>query len=213
MIKAVLLILEPLRTWDRIALAQRSVGDIFLTYVLPLLLWTSAAEGYGMIRWGDLRGTVGMVQPFQWPDALGFQCVQWAVNLTTLFLGANMLKNLGETFHVRHTYTQAFTAVAYGLGPFWTVHALDAFPSVNPWVTYGLGIGLTLVVLYHGIPRCMMPDPPQAFGLYLMGWLLLALTAGLGRFLVVWLQQARFKALEDLLGHAARVVLGWPQAQ
>jgi len=207
MIKAVLLVLEPLRTWERIALAQRSVPRIFLTYVLPLLLWTSIVEAYGMMFWGDWRWNSVEIKRFSLPEALGFQLVQWTLNLTTLFLGANMLRNLGETFHGRHTYPQAFTAVAYGLGPFWTVHALDAFPSVNPWVTYGLGMILTLMVLYHGIPRAMMPDPPQAFGLYIMGWLLLALTAGLGRFLVVWLQQGRFKALEEILTQAVCRVL------
>jgi len=218
MIKAVLLVLEPLRTWERIALAQRSVLRILLTYVLPLLLLTSVAEAYGMMFWGDWRGNVVTLKRFSLPEALGFQFVEWAVNLGTLFLGTKMLKNLGETFHGRHTYPQAFTAVAYGLGPFWTLHVFDALPSVNPWVTYGLGIGLTLVVLYHGIPRVMLPDPPQAFGLYIMGWLLLALTAGLGRFVVWWLQLGRFKELEDILTNAVTFVLPaslqhWPPVQ
>jgi hypothetical protein len=133
--------------------------------------------------------------------------VQWVVHLITLFLGARMLKNLGETFHGRHTYQEAFTAVAYGLGPFWSLRVLDAFPGVNPWVSYALGMILMVVVLYHGIPRCMMPDPPQAFGLYITGSVLLALTAGLGRFLVWWLQLGRFTVLEDFLTQAVTFVL------
>lgn len=218
MIKAVLLLLEPLRTWEQIALAQRSVRAVFLTYVLPLLLITSLAEAYGMIHWGDWRGDVVALKKFELPEAIGFQIVQLTVSLMTLFLGAKMLKSLGETFHGRHTYPQAFRTVAYGLGPFFTVRLLDAFPSVNPWTTYALGVILTAVVLYNGIPRAMMPDPPQTFGLYIMGSILLALTAGMGRFVVVWLQQGRFKSLETVLTTVVSSVLPtalrhWPTGQ
>lgn len=207
MIKAVLLLLEPLRTWEKIALADRSVRTVLLGYVLPLLLVTSVVEALGMYYWGDWRGDVLKIKTFSLAGAVAFQIVQLAVNLALLFLGAKMLLNLGETFHGRHTFNQAFTVVAYGLGPFWTLRLLDAFPSVNPWVTYALGMFLTIVVLYHGIPRVMMPDPPQAFGLYIIGSLLLLLTAGLGRFLVVWLQQGRFKTLEDILTRLIAQVL------
>lgn len=222
MIKAVLLVLEPLRTWDHIALAGRSVWRIFLTYVVPLLLLTSVIEAWGMMKWGDWRGDVMGPDPFkfQLPAAVGFQLVQWLVHLITLFLGARMVKNLGETFHGRHTYQQAFTAVAYGLGPFWSLRVMDAFPSVNPWVSYTLGMILMVAVLYHGIPRCMMPDPPQAFGLYITASVLLALTAGLGRFLVWWLQLGRFQVLEEegFLTQAVKFVLPaslhhWPPGQ
>lgn len=207
MIKAVLLVLEPLRTWEQIALAARSVRAILLGYVLPLLLVTSVVEALGMYYWGDWRGDVMKIKTFSLAGAVAFQIVQLAVNLALLFVGSKMLLNLGETFHGRHTFNQAFTVVAYGLGPFWTLRLLDAFPSVNPWVTYALGMLLTIVVLYHGIPRVMMPDPPQAFGLYIIGSLLLLLTAGLGRFLVVWLQQGRFKTLEDILTRVISQVL------
>jgi hypothetical protein len=207
MIKAVLLLLEPVRTWEQIALAERNVRSVLLTHVLPLLLLTSVAEAAGMMQWADWRGDVMKIKTLTLPQAVGFQIVQLVVNLTLLFLGAKMLKNLGETFHGRHSYLQAFTAVAYGLGPFWTLRFLDAFPSVSPWVTYALGMILTIVVLYHGIPRTMMPDPPQAFGLYIVGSLLLVLTAGLGRFLVVWLQQGRFTGFEDVLTKVVSLVL------
>jgi hypothetical protein len=53
----------------------------------------------------------------------------------------------------------------------------------------------------------MLPDPPQAFGVYLMGTLLLIFTAGIGRFLVAWLQQGRFRTLEDIITKAVAVVL------
>jgi len=207
MIKAVLLLFEPVRTWDRIALAERGVGFILFTYVLPLLVLVGGAEAWGMIHWGDWRGAVLMLKKYTLPEAVGFQLMQLSFQLFTLFLGAKLLLNLGETFHGRHTYTQAFTALAYGLGPFWMLRLLDLFPAINPWVSFGLGIVLTIAVLYYGIPRVMMPDPPQAFGLYLMGSLLLLIIAGLGRFIIVWLQQGRFAHLEEILTRIAAAVL------
>lgn len=207
MIKAVLVVMEPARTWERVALAGRGVTAILLTFVLPWLALTSVVEAWGMMHWGDWRGDVTAIKKFTLAEAVGFQIAQWVVHLTTLFLGAKILKSLGETFHGRHTFQQTFTAVAYGLGPFWALRLLDAFPSVNPWVSYSLGMILMLTVFYQGIPRIMLPDPPQAFGLYITGSVLLALTAGLGRFLVWWLQQGRFQGLEELLIRAVSLVL------
>ena len=43
-----------------------------------------------------------------------------------------MVKSIGETFHGRHTYTQAFTTVAYSLSPLFLLRLLDAFPGVSP---------------------------------------------------------------------------------
>ena len=158
MIKAVLLLFEPVRTWDRIALAERGVGFILLTYVLPLLVLVGGAEAWGMIHWGDWRGAVLMLKKYTLPEAVGFQLMQLSIQLFTLFLG-QLLLNL-ETFHGRHTYTQAFTALAYSLGRFGCC-ALDLFPAINPWVSFGLGIVLTIAVLYYGIPRddAIRPKP------------------------------------------------------
>lgn len=207
MIKAVLILFEPVETWDRIAQAGRSVGAVLVTYVLPLLLLIGTAEALAMMHWGDWRGDVLTLKKYTLPEAVGFQLMQLTVQLATLFLGAKLLINLGETFHGRHTFTQAFTAVAYGLGPYWMLRLLDAFPAVNPWVPSALGMVLTIAVLYHGIPRVMLPDPPHAMGLYLVSSLLLLFVAGLGRFLVVWLQQGRFEQLENFLTRTAGLVL------
>src|SRR4051812_20130356 len=49
MIKALLLIFAPERVWERIFRAPRSIGAILLTYLLPLLLISSLAEGYGLV--------------------------------------------------------------------------------------------------------------------------------------------------------------------
>jgi hypothetical protein len=54
---------------------------------------------------------------------------------------------------------------------------------MNPWVTLAIGMVLTYAVLYQGVPKVLVPDPPQAFGLYVMGGLLIIMIAGMGRVL------------------------------
>ena len=62
MIKALLLIFEPIATWEGIFRARRSLRFILALYLLPLLLVTSAAEGYGLVHWGKWQGEVGRLK-------------------------------------------------------------------------------------------------------------------------------------------------------
>ena len=110
------------------------------------------------------------------------EAAQLVLSLAVVFVGANLVKSIGETFHGRHTYTQAFTAVAYSLSPLFLLRLFDAFTGISPWATWAIGIVLSIAVLYHGVPRMMEPDPSHAFGLYLMSALLLVLVTGLARF-------------------------------
>ena len=52
MIKALLLIFRPSQTWGGIEAANRSIAFILCLHLLPLLLITSIAEGYGLMHWG-----------------------------------------------------------------------------------------------------------------------------------------------------------------
>jgi hypothetical protein len=52
---------------------------------------------------------------------------------------------------------------------------------VNPVVPWVLGLGLTIWVLYQGIPRILERDPVHAFGNYLSAIFVLVLTTGLVR--------------------------------
>jgi hypothetical protein len=203
MIKALLLIFEPTATWEGIFRAQRSLGFILAIYLLPLLLITSAAEGYGLVHWGKWQGVVGRLKPFPLGEAVVVEAAQILVSLGVVFCGASLVKSIGETFHGRHTYAQAFTAVAYSMGPFFLLRLLDTFPGISPWVAWAIGICLTVAALYQGVPRMMAPDPPHAFGLYLMSALLLVLISGLVRFTSAKYLQGEFPALQSLISNLA----------
>src|SRR2546423_3174204 len=115
MIKALLLIFDPAATWERIMRARRSLVFILFAYLFPFLLIVFAAEGYALVHLGKLRGLSGdRVHYFSKGEVAIFETAQFIVLVGLIFLGAQLVKSIGETFHGRHTITQAFAAVVYG---------------------------------------------------------------------------------------------------
>jgi hypothetical protein len=204
MIKALLLVLNPAGGWDAIVLAKRSLPRILLGYLVPLWLIAFVAEGYGLVHWGKPRGVVSELKPFSNSEALIFEILQFFLMAVIVFLGAKLIKALGETFHGRNTFTQAFTVTAYGLSPVFCLRILDMFQGISAsgyWVVWIIGMLLCFTLLYHGIPRVMMPDPPHAFGLYLTSCVFLAMVSGLARFLTYCYLSGRFGKLDAMIAN------------
>jgi len=203
MIKALLLIFDPTATWEGIMLARRSLASVLMAHLLPLILLASVAEGYGLVHWGKWQGEVGRIKLFPVREAVVVETAQVLLAIGVVFLGAKMLKSIGETFHGRHTYPQAFTAVAYGLSPLFLLRLLDAFSWISPWVSWSIGIILSIAVLYNGLPQMMEPDPPHAFGLFFISALLLALVTGLVRLITWWYLRGGFAKLQVIVSDLA----------
>jgi hypothetical protein len=199
MIKALLLVLDPAKGWDSIVLAKRGWPRILLGYLLPLWLIAFVAEGYGLVHWGKPRGFVSVLKVYTHSEALIFEIIQLILMFVIVFVGTKLIKALGETFHGRNSFTQAFTVTAYGLGPAFALRILDMFKEVSSWVywvTWIIGMLLTFMILYHGIPRVMLPDPPHAFGLFLTSCVLLAMVSGFVRFMTYWYLAGKFGKLD-----------------
>ena len=201
MIESVLLIVDNSGTWGRIVRAQRGMLGILIQFLLPLLLVSGAVEGFGLVHWGKHQAVMARPRTYSVGEAVIFEAGQVAISLIVVFIAASLLKSLGTTFHARNTYRQAFTVVAYALGPFFLLRLLDAFTPVSPWVSWAIGIFLTLAALYHGVPQVMEPDPPQAFGLYLMTAVLIFSITGVMGFVAAWYLQGRFTKLDTLISH------------
>src|SRR5258708_5273262 len=143
MIKAILLVFDTARTWDIIADDKRRLVSILLWFLLPLLLLTSAAEGYGLYTWGrKWTNQVLIEKRYSMQEVVTYETFQVVMCLVVVFVGAKLLKALGETFHGRHSYLQAFTAVAYGLSPIFLLRLLDTFPSISPWISWCISVVL-----------------------------------------------------------------------
>ncbi len=205
MIKALLMLIRPAPTWEGIAAAGRGIMFVLFLYLLPLILLTSVVEGYGLHHWGKRqKGEVSYLKKFSVPEAVVVEAAHNVLLLGVAFVGALAAKSFAGTFHRRHTYTHAFTAIAYGLGPLLMLRMADLSPAITPWVPWGVGIVLTVAVLYHGLPCVLRPDPPHAIGLYFLTSMTMVVIAGLVRLIYVYYVEGRFKGLTkivtDLIG-------------
>ena len=209
MLKALLLILEPMSTWDKIFRARRGAVFILGVYLLPLLLVTSAVEGYSLVHWGRKRGEtqeLAQTKRFTCGEAVTFETAQMLLSLVVVLVSASIVNSIGQTFYGHRTFVQALSAVAYGLSPLFLLRLLDFFPGINPWVSWSIGIVLSLKVLYQGVPRMMEPDPSFAFALFVVSSLVVIIITGLLRFMTWWYLIGKLSQLDDLIsGLAARL--------
>ena len=193
MIKVLLLIFDPVATWERIDQAGRKLAFVLFLYLLPLLVITLAGEGYGIFQWGKEQGVLQQRTHVQQEVLITYEVMQLLLSLLVVFIGALLIKAIAVSFHGRPTYIQVFTAVAYSLGPLFLLRLLDAIPVMNVWVTWIIGACLSFAVFYSGLPRILKPDPAHALGLYFLGVLVLLVTSGLGRFVATLLLEQRMK--------------------
>jgi hypothetical protein len=199
MLNAFLLVFSPARTWERIADSRRSIFYIFITYLLPILLLTSFGEGYGLVHSGKWQGEPSHIRKLSPGESIVFEAGQFLATLLIIAVNASLAKSVGSTFHGRHTFTQGFTVISYGLTPLFLCRLLNAFSDVNPWLSWAIGILLSIALLYHGVPIVMDPDPAHAFGLYVITSLMLFMTTGMLQLITAFYLHGNFPKLEHAI--------------
>ncbi len=189
MLKVFFLLFDPGATWEKIAQKKRGWFFILLTYLLPLILLITAAEGWSIHKFGKWQPRFDRYKQFTDPEIKAFEVTQATSLLAMVFLAALLLHVAGNTFHGKRTYRQAFAVVAYGFSPLLWARFLDAAPLMNPWTTWAIGIGLVIWILYQGVPRVLQPDPTHSFGIYITAIIVMVLTSGVARiFATMFLQ-------------------------
>jgi hypothetical protein len=181
MIKIFFLILGPGAAWERIAQARRGYFFILTTYLVPMLLLTTGIEGWGLIHWGKYQSQFDRTHQFMPRTIIIFEVMQFFALAATVIICAILILRIAQTFHARNTFLQAFTVAAYGLGPIFLLNWFDAFPQINPWLPWAIGIVMTIWIFYQGLPRVLEPDPTHAFGLYMASCFVVFLITGLVR--------------------------------
>jgi hypothetical protein len=204
MIKALFFIFGPAAAWDGVAKTRRSLGFLLLFYLLPMVLAVSAAEGFSLVKWGRRQWQGSQVKIFTGDEMVVYEIAQVLATLAVVFICAQIVKALGNQSYSRHTYAEGFTVAACGLSPLFLLRLLDVFPAVNPWLTWGAGILLSVATLYYGLPRVMQPDPSQTFGIYLMCAMIFVLMTGLERFVTIWYLAGRIPRLDEIVSHLAK---------
>lgn len=163
------------------------------------MLIVALAEGYGLVKWGRARPPFGDIKLYTLQEAVMYECTQMALMVIVILISTYLIKALGETFHGRHNYTQSFTVVAYALTPLFLVRLLDVIPTVSLWIFWGIGIVLTMKVLYTGVPRIMEPDPPHALGLYFMSALLITMVTCAERAISIGYLAGKYQPVSQVL--------------
>jgi hypothetical protein len=202
MIKALFLIFEPGPTWERIAEAGRGLAFIIVVYLLPMWLMVATAEGFGLMHWGTSQMNYGVIKKLTVNEVVLFETARSLLMLLVIAISAGLIKWLGETFHSRQNYTQAFTVVAYGLSPLFLVQLLNVFP-MPVWLVWAMGILLALSTIYHGVPSVMKVDPTHALGLYFMSSLVVVTLTGTERFFTAWYLSGHFAPLTNTVAQFA----------
>jgi hypothetical protein len=203
MIKALFLIFETEAAWNRVALSRRGLGFVTGLYLLPMMLIVGGAEYFGLVKWGRWQSAIGQIKIFPAREALIYETAGMLLMAVCILAVAHLIRALGDTFHIRQTYTNTLTLVIYGLSPVFLLRLLDVCPSINLWMPWAIGIMLSIKILYHGVPRIMLPDPPSAFGLYLMSVLLLTMVTGLERFITAGCLGGSFKPVNTFVSNLA----------
>lgn len=203
MIQALWLIFEPEAAWERVARSQRSLGSILMFYLLPMMLIVAVAEGCGLVVMGRWQSSVGAIRKFTPGQAALSEVMELLLMGVAITVCAHLVKVLSSTFRGGQTYTQTFKVVIYGLSPMFLLRLLDVAPRISLWVPWALGLLLCVKILYHGVPRIMLPDPPHAFGLFFMSALLMGMVTGLERYLFAGYLNGNFKPLTSFIEHLA----------
>ncbi len=192
MIKALLLIVAPAPTWERIARSRRSIPFIFFLYLLPTIALSILIEILGHNYLAPVSADTGAkVIPRE-------LAIQWGVaelvaGLLVAALLCPIIQLCARTFHNRNTATQCFTVAAFALGPFYLIHIFDAVPFLSQWITLAVGIAFSLMTLYHAIPLVLKPDPPHAFGLFVMSCFVFIMLTGMARMALLLAVPGRFE--------------------
>jgi hypothetical protein len=186
MIKALLLLLDPTNTWEKITQNPPGVTRVLFTYLLPLILLGTAVETWGLIKLGRDEGAF-TERRIKVPQevALRYAVVQAGSAIVIAFVGAWIFKAIGEGFHRRQPYTDAFATLGYSVGPYYLTRMLDGAPFMNTWICWAIGAALVVSVLYRGVPRLMRPDPSNALGVYLLCSFLLVAILAVSHFVAV----------------------------
>ncbi|MGA2241124.1 MAG: YIP1 family protein [Verrucomicrobiota bacterium] len=178
MIKAFFFIFQPASEWDAVLQAKRGLGFILGIHLLPLMLMASIAEGAGMAGWRKWHAGIHGVKDFTLGEVMVWEMMQLMLMLVVIAVCAYLIRLMGETFNSRYTYRQALTVVIYSFSPLFLFRLSGAIPWISLWIPWGIGIFLSLKILYYGLPRVLQSHLSHALGLFFISSLFFVVLTG-----------------------------------
>jgi len=189
MFLSILMIFDPDRAWTRIAALGHKPFRVVWLHLVPMLLVVCGVEAYGLVHWGKVIRETGGRRLFEMNSVLTYEACYFGVSVLAVFLCAIFLRLLADTFQRRQRIAQALAVSAMGMGPVFLARLADAYPPVNPWLSWVVGAVVMVAVIYQGLPRVFHLDPAHALGTYMAGAMLMLLVTGMARvFMVLFVQ-------------------------
>jgi hypothetical protein len=179
------MIFSPEGAWPKIAEKNRHMIFILFLSTLPLILGSLAVEGFGLDRLGESPGELGTRYHPERIVIYKYLLAHVAGDLLFLFMGAYFLRSVAHSFNARTTYSQSFCTLAIGASPIFLLHALDGLPVIYTWLAWGIGMGLAIRALYHGVAVNIKPEQTKGFGLFIVGVFIVGFLSGLAHFIAV----------------------------
>jgi hypothetical protein len=183
MFKVFFLIFQPGAAWERTAAARRGYAFILATYLVPFVLLDSVVEGWSLMKWGKWQSYYQITKSFTQTTVIHFEILQAVLLLAMVFVSALLVWMATESFNGRRSFLEVFSTVAYGYSPLFLASLLNVSPTINPFMPWVLGMGVTIWILYQGIPRGLKPDPTHALGIYFSAVMVMVLISGMVRLL------------------------------
>jgi hypothetical protein len=182
MLRVFFLLFEPAEAWLKIGQARRGFAFILGLHLLPFIAVVTIAEGWGLMHWGRWQPQMQKIRIFSDAQIVWhFEILQAVMFLLVVAISSLLLFIASESFHGKKSFLSAFTVMSYGFSPLFLCQFMNLIPSLNLFVGWGIGITLTVWVLYSGVPRVMQCLPAHAFGVYLSAAAIAVLLSGLVR--------------------------------
>ena len=181
MLRALNLQLSPEAAWQKTALKPPHPAWVLLISILPVMIATLAAEAYGLMKYGEVFGEIGR-RAVTTDRVVTYAVFYGVASLAVIFLGAALLKNVGESFNLRSTYGTCFVLMALAYSPIFFSRLLDTMPAINTWICWAVGVALSMRILYHGVAWWLKPEQTKGFGLFLLTFIYVLVLSGLVHF-------------------------------
>jgi len=199
MIRMFLFIFRPAAEWDAVLQAKRGLGFIVGIQLLPMMLMASFAEGAGMAGWRKWHAGIHGVKYFTVGEAVVWEMMQLILMLVVIATCAYLIRLMGETFNSHFPFRQTLIVVIYTLSPLFVLRLLDAIPGISFWIPWGIGIFLSLKILYCGLPRILQSHLSHALGLFFISALFIVVLTGAERFIFIRCLNGQGVPIENLV--------------
>ena len=184
MIRALQMIFAPEGAWIKIAEKNRNMLFVLFLSTLPLIVVCLGLEGLGLERMGESQSELGRIRVVR-EAIIRYETTHLALDIAFLLGGAWFLMSVAQSFNSNITISQSFNTLAYGASPIFLMHALDGIPHLHTWLCWGIGAGLAIRALYHGVAIHLKPEQTKGMGLYIVSVFIVLFLSGLAHFVAV----------------------------